>query len=142
MYFPCMTENPDTNGDPHTQHGSAPRALTVEGIIAVHAGVIAESDGADARILSEANLHQLVFCANTMTDVYSRAAYVFFSLCAYPPFREGNEQTARRVTEHLLRKSGVHVALDERWIAPLVAGIAAITVEPEDIERVIREHAQ
>jgi len=67
--------------------------LTVDEIIAIHSHLIAEKGG-DSRVLSEAGLHQTVFQVNLPGDIFHKAAFVFFSFCAYPPFREGNVQTA------------------------------------------------
>lgn len=120
---------------------NAMTVLTVDQIIQIHAGVIAH-DGGDSRILSEAALHQMVFYANGITDSYRRAAFALYSLCAYPPFREGNEQTARVVMEQILLEGGLHLPSDANCIVPLIAGIAAYSVEPEEIELVLRAHAQ
>ena len=119
---------------------NAMTALTVDQIIEIHAGVIAH-DGGDSRILSEAALHQMVFYANGITDIYRRAAFALYSLCAYPPFREGNEQTAQVVMEQILLEGGLHLSPDANCIVPLIAGIATYTVEPEAIEQVLRTHA-
>jgi prophage maintenance system killer protein len=114
--------------------------LTVDLIIEIHAGVIAE-DGGDARVLSEAGLHQMVFLANSIPDVYRRAAFALYSLCAYPPFRDGNERTAQSVAELVLGQENLHIAPGDDCMFPLITGIAAYTVEPEDIERVLRDRA-
>jgi len=114
--------------------------LTVDLVTGIHAGVIAQ-DGGDARVLSEAALHQMVFLANSIPDVYRRSAFALYSLCAYPPFRDGNERTARSVAEMVLGQENLHIASGDDCILPLIAGIAAYTVEPEDIERVLRDHA-
>ena len=114
--------------------------LTVDLIIEIHAGVIAE-DGGDARVLSEAGLHQMVFLANSIPDVYRRAAFALYSLSAYPPFRDGNERTAQSVAELVLGQENLHIAMGDDCMFPLITGIAAYTVEPEDIERVLRDRA-
>ena len=114
--------------------------LTVDLIIEIHAGVITQ-DGGDARLLSEATLHQMVFLANSIPDMYRRAAFALYSLCAHPPFRDGNERTARSVAELVLGQENLHIASGDDCITPLIAGIAAYTVEPEDIERVLRDRA-
>ncbi|MDO9034816.1 MAG: Fic family protein, partial [Methanoregula sp.] len=76
--------------------------LTVELVIAFHKQVM-KTDGGDDRLLSEANLHQMVFSANRIDDIYQRAALAFFSLVAYPAFRDGNSRTARLVAEMILK---------------------------------------
>ena len=114
--------------------------LAVDLITRIHAGVIAQDDE-DARVLSEAALHQMIFLANIIPDVYRRAAFVLYSLCAYPPFRDGNERTAQSVAELVLGQENLHITQGDDCIIPLIAGIAASTVEPEDIERVLRDHA-
>jgi prophage maintenance system killer protein len=115
--------------------------LTVDMILEIHGDVIAQ-DGGDSRVLSEANVHQMVFLANSIPDVYRRAAFALYSLCAYPPFCEGNERTARIVVERILLECDLYFAPDDDCITLLIAGISAYTMEPEDIERVLREHAQ
>jgi hypothetical protein len=79
--------------------------LTVEQVETIRTRIIVEEKG-DCRILSEANLHQLVFRANLIPECVPRAAFIFYSLCAYPAFREGNSGTALAVTEQVLA-SGV-----------------------------------
>jgi len=96
---------------------NAMTALTVNQIIKIHAGVIAH-DGGDSRILSEAALHQMVFYANCITDIYRRAAFTLYSLCAYPPFREGNEQTAQVVMEQILLEGGLRLPPDAIALCP------------------------
>ena len=75
--------------------------LTVEQVMAIHNRVMVQEKG-DCRVLSEANLHQMVFHANLIPDCVPRAAFIFYSLCAYPAFREGNSGTALAVTEQVL----------------------------------------
>jgi prophage maintenance system killer protein len=115
--------------------------LTVDLIVKIHAGIIAQ-DGGDARILSEATLHQMVFLANSIPEVYRRAAFALYSLCAYPPFRDGNERTAQSVALLVLGQENLHIAPGDDCITPLITGIAAYSVEPEEIEQVLRAHAQ
>ena len=96
---------------------NAMTVLTIDQIIEIHAGVIAH-DGGDSRILSEAALHQMVFYANCITDIYRRAAFTLYSLCAYPPFREGNEQTAQVVMEQILLEGGLRLPPDAIALCP------------------------
>jgi prophage maintenance system killer protein len=108
--------------------------LTVESIIAIHNQIAAEKRG-DCRILSEANLHQLVFRANLMPEIVPRAAFVFYALCAYPAFREGNEGTAHAVSELVLASGEYRIRGQNARLSDLAKGIAAFTTEPEDVEQ-------
>ena len=107
--------------------------LTVEQVEKVHTGIIAGERG-DCRILSEANLHQLAFRANLIPECVPRAAFIFYSLCAYPAFREGNARTAVAVTEQVLASGGYRITGDKAGIMALAEGILAFTTEPEEIE--------
>ena len=115
--------------------------LTVEQVIAFH-GQVMKTDGGDDRLLSEANLHQMVFLANRIDDIYQRAALVFFSLVAYPAFREGNSRTARLMVERILFYNGYTLEDGEDGMTALVQGIALFTVEQADVEEWLRLHAQ
>jgi hypothetical protein len=107
--------------------------LSVEGIILTHDRIVAEKGG-DRRILSEANLLQLVFRANLIPEPASRAAFIFYSLCAFPAFREENTGTALAVTEQILVSGGYRITGEKSRILPLAEGILAFTTEPEDVE--------
>jgi hypothetical protein len=111
--------------------------ITLETIIAAHDEVMA-ADGGDVRVLSEGNLHQLIFRANLAVDPCGRAAVVFYSLCAFPPFREGNRRTAARLAETILAAGGSGGRLPCEDLRSLVQGIDAFTVETEDVEQVLR----
>jgi prophage maintenance system killer protein len=115
--------------------------LSLETIIALHAGIMAECGG-DTRVLSEGNLHQLVFRANLMDDPRERAAFVFWSLCAFPAFREGNRRTARRLAETILSSGGDQPDLPCEELRRLVQGIDAFTVEIDDVEQFLRVHSR
>lgn len=107
--------------------------LTVELVIAVHTRIMEREDG-DSRIISEANLHQLVFRANLIPECVPRAAFIFYSLCAYPAFREGNSRTALALTERVLASGGYRMTGETTGIMALAEGILTFTAEPEEIE--------
>jgi prophage maintenance system killer protein len=107
--------------------------LTVEQVIAIHTRIIGR-DGGDSRIISEANLHQMVFRANLIPECVPRAAFTFYSLCAYPAFREGNSGTALTVTEQVLASGGYRITGETTGIMALADGILAFTAEPEEVE--------
>lgn len=107
--------------------------LTVELVIAVHTRIM-EREGGDSRIISEANLHQMVFRANLIPECVPRAAFIFYSLCAYPAFREGNSGTALAVIEQALTSGGYRITGETTGIMALAEGILAFTAEPEEIE--------
>ena len=115
--------------------------LTVEQVMAFHTQVM-KTDGGDDRLLSEANLYQMVFLANRIDDMYKRAALVFFSLVAYPAFREGNSRTARLVAERILSDNGYTLEDGDDGMTALVQGIALFTVEQADVVEWLRSHAQ
>jgi len=108
--------------------------LTVEQVEAIHTRVMTEEKG-DCRVLSEANLHQMVFHANLIPDCMPRAAFIFYFLCAYLAFREGNFRTAIAVTEQVLLSGGYRISGEKAGIMALAAGIVAFIAEPEEIEQ-------
>ena len=111
--------------------------LTVEQVIAFHKQVIG-IDGGDDRLFSEASLHQMVFLANRMDDVHTRAALALYSLVAYPAFRDGNGRTAQLVAEMILFNNGYKLEDDDDEMTGLVHGIASFTVEQADVEEWLR----
>jgi prophage maintenance system killer protein len=108
--------------------------LRVEQVEAVHRRIIEERKG-DSRIISEANLHQMVFSANLIREVVPRGAFIFYSLCAYPAFRQGNFRTALALTERVLKAEGYRITGDMAGIIALAEGIRGFTTEPEEIEQ-------
>jgi len=115
--------------------------ITMETILGIHSRVLAR-DGGDPRIVSEGNIHQMVFQANLKSDPVTRAASVFWSLCAYPAFREGNRRTAYLLAELILSMEGSQVSLPCDEISALAQGIDMFTVEIEDVEQVLQLHAK
>ena len=113
--------------------------LTVEQVIAFHKQVM-KTVGGDDRLLSEANLHQIVFSVNRIESVLKRAALAFFSLCAYPAFRDGNSCTARLVAEMILFNNGYKPEDNDADMTALVQGILSFTIEQEDVEAWLRSH--
>jgi len=112
--------------------------FTVSTIIGMHDSILAH-DGGDDLIICEGILNEVVFQANLQNDPVSRAATVFWSLCAYPAFREGNKRTAYRLAEAILSTDSP-VSLPCGEMRALVLGITAYTVEIEDVERVLERH--
>jgi prophage maintenance system killer protein len=108
--------------------------LRVEQVEAVHRRIIEERKG-DSRIISEANLHQMVFSANLIREFVPRGAFIFYSLCAYPAFRQGNFRTALALTERVLKAEGYRITGDMAGIIALAEGIRGFTTEPEEIEQ-------
>jgi hypothetical protein len=115
--------------------------LSVESIIFTHDRIMAEKGG-DRRILSEANLLQLVFRANLIPELVPRAAFIFYSLCAFPAFREENTGTALAMTEQVLACGGYQITGEKLRILPLTEGILTFTIEPEDVERWLGNNMQ
>lgn len=116
--------------------------ITVEQIVALHAAIIAR-DGGDDRIISEPNLHQLVFRANLTADPISRAALALFSLVAYPAFREGNQRAALELAARILDEEGYRIPKEEATeFARLADGIVSFTVEPEDVGAWLTAHTR
>jgi len=107
--------------------------LTVGMVIAIHDRIIADR-AADPRILSEASLFQLVFQANLVPEVVPRAALIFYSLCAFPAFREGNRETALAAAQEVLASCGYIMPGELSEIMALADGIHAYTAEPEEVE--------
>jgi prophage maintenance system killer protein len=116
--------------------------LSVGQIITLHDGISARNGG-DPRLISEGNLHQVVFHANLIPAVVPRAAFVFYSLIAYPAFREGNGTTARELSTRILEHGGYEIGVaDREELTRLELGINAFTVEPEEIEDWFGSHAR
>jgi prophage maintenance system killer protein len=115
--------------------------LTVKQVEAIHDRIMLEEKG-DCRVLSEANLHQMVFQANLIPECVPRAAFIFYSLCAYPAFREGNTGTALMMTEQVLAFGGYRIAGETTGILALAEGIIAFTTEPEEIEQWITDNVR
>jgi prophage maintenance system killer protein len=115
--------------------------LTAGFVETIHARIMEESHG-DGRVLSEANLLQAVFNANLVQDCVLRAAFIFYSLCAYPAFREGNSITALKVTEEVLASGGYRITGENARILSLADGILAFTAEPEEIENWLRDNTR
>jgi prophage maintenance system killer protein len=115
--------------------------LTLKTIIAIHDGILAK-DGGDSRVLSEGNLLQLVFRTNLTGDPLKRAALVFYSLCAFPAFLTGNRRTARLLAEAILASDGYQVDIPCEDLRGLVQGIDMFTVEIDDVEQFLRQHAR
>jgi prophage maintenance system killer protein len=115
--------------------------LTVEDIIVTHSHLIAR-EGGDARVLSEAGLHQLVFHVNMSSDLFHKAAFVLFSFSAYPPFREGNMQTALCIINKILSAGDWRIDTGNRELPVLVKGVESCSLEIEDLEEWMHRHAQ
>jgi len=115
--------------------------LTLEMITGIHDRILA-NDGGDCRIISEGNLHQLVFRANLTEDRLARAATVLWLLCAFPAFREGNRRTAWRLAEMISASEGDQVDASCEEVGVLIRGIDAFTVEIEDVEQFLLRHAR
>jgi prophage maintenance system killer protein len=115
--------------------------LTVDDIIIIHSRLIA-GKGGDARVLSEAGLHQLVFHVNLSADIFHKAAFVLFSFSAYPPFREGNVQTACCLIDKILAAEEYRIDVGEMELADLVTGVESFSLEIEDLEEWMHRHAQ
>jgi prophage maintenance system killer protein len=108
--------------------------LTVEQVEAVHRRLMEEAEG-DIRIVSEANLFQMVFRANMTEDVVLRASLVFWSLCAFPAFREGNEKTALTLAEQVLADNGYCIRGDRSALLVLAQRIREFSAESEEIDQ-------
>ncbi|MDO9324056.1 MAG: type II toxin-antitoxin system death-on-curing family toxin [Methanoregula sp.] len=115
--------------------------LTVEQVITFHNKVM-ESDGGDDRLLSEAGLHQMVFSANRIENIFTRTAFTFFSLVAYPVYRDGNNCTAQLMAEMILTDNGYTLEADKDEMTALVQGITSFTLEQADIEEWLHLHSK
>jgi prophage maintenance system killer protein len=115
--------------------------LTVGQVELIHNRIMREERG-DSRVLSEANLLETVFRADLIPECLPRAAFIFFSLCAYPAFRAGNAGTALAVTEWVLASGGYRITGEKTGIMALAEGILAFTTEPEEVDQWIRNNTQ
>jgi prophage maintenance system killer protein len=112
--------------------------LTVEEILAFHAGIMAR-DGGDARVLSEANLHQAIFHANLQPDPIDHAATLLYLLCAYKAFRDGNKRTAQAAAEWILTDAGYQVKSEDPRCIVLMQGIMDFVIDTDEIVAYFRE---
>lgn len=116
--------------------------VTVETVEAIHAMTMEDGKG-DCRILSEANLLQLVFQANLIPGCVPRAAFVFYSLSAYPVFREGNERTAHELTLQILSEGGYGIdPAGQMQLGQLSRDITSFTTDIPAIGAWFAEHAR
>ncbi|MGA2918065.1 hypothetical protein [Methanoregula sp.] len=115
--------------------------LTTDDIIAIHLRLIAH-EGGDARILSEAGLHQMVFQVNLSGNGFHKAAFVLFSFCAYPPFIEGNVGTALGIIKKILDADGYRIDFGNKDLSYLLKGVESFSLEIEDLEDWMHLHAQ
>jgi prophage maintenance system killer protein len=116
--------------------------ISVDQVITLHAAIIAK-EGGDRRILSEGNLYQMVFRANLIPDTLSRAAFILYSLAAYPAFREGNKPVAWELAIQVLADGGYSIdPSDSAHLDRMVEGILSFTTEIEDIEAWMSAHAR
>ena len=115
--------------------------LTVDQIFEVHRSIMERSDG-DKRLLSEANLHQMVFRVNGIHDPLRKAAMAVFLLVAYPPFLDGNKRTAQEILEIILAQNGYDLLCDDDSIRNLIQSVVSFTVEEDDIERWLLSRTQ
>ncbi len=111
--------------------------ITVETMIGVHDEILRQ-EGGDVRLLSETNLLQLSFRTGSAEDAVAQCAVIFYSLCAYPAFREGNRRTAYRLIARILKDAGHPAELPCGTLRSLARGIEEFTVEPEDVDQVLR----
>ena len=115
--------------------------LTAALVTAIHDRIVTDQKS-DPRILSEASLHQMVFQAELVPGSIPRAAFVFYSLCAFPPFREANAETAITLAEEILASGGYSLQGELSGIMAIADGIRAFTTEPEDVEEWFRAHTR
>jgi len=115
--------------------------LTADHIINIHRLILAGKDD-DARILSEANLHQLVFLANGEPDPVQAASRAIFQIAAYPSFNDGNKRTAWMIAEEILGRAGYRITGDEQDLFALMQKLKEFTAEPEDIAQWILQNAE
>ena len=107
----------------------------------IHDGIIGRN-GVDCRILSEAGLNQLVFRANLTADTVQKAAFILYSLSAYPVFREGNTETAIDLCEQVLAAGGIRLRNRRAEMTRLTDGILSFMTEPEDIEQWLYQNVE
>jgi prophage maintenance system killer protein len=115
--------------------------LTVDQVEAIHSRIVKEGNE-DTRIISEANLYQMIFNANLIHEAIPRTALVFYSLCAFPVFRAGNYRTALAMTEQLLASEGYLITGNRADLRSLAEGICEYIAEPEEIEQWLRNNTR
>ncbi|HSA38373.1 MAG TPA: hypothetical protein P5013_05730 [Methanoregula sp.] len=116
--------------------------LTVGLVETIHNRIIAIETG-DCRVLSEANLLQMVFQANLIPECVARAAFIIYFLSAYPAFRERNQRTALELAVQCLEEGGYGIdPVDLVHLERLSEGIIAFTTDLSDIESWLADHTR
>ena len=118
------------------------KELAIDQIITLHKEIITR-DGGDDRIISEANLHQLVFRVNLEENPLNKAALSLYSLVAYPAFREGNACIATTVAAGILQECGY--SLDpycSEALMQLAEGINSFEIDLPETESWFASHAR
>lgn len=116
--------------------------LTVGQVEAIHNRIITKETG-DCRVLSEANLLQMVFQANLIPGCVARAAFIIYFLCAYPAFRERNQRTAYELAVQCLKEGGYGIdPVDLIHLEGLSEGIISFTTDLSDIESWLADHTR
>jgi len=115
--------------------------LTVEKIIEIHDEIILKFDGSHG-VLSESTLHFMVFRVNKIEDFFRKAATVLHAIGSQHPFVDGNKRTALVVAENVLGQRGYYIAADEENIVEFMLAVASYKLEPDTIERWLKDHGK
>ena len=115
--------------------------FTFEKVMDIHRAVM-EKSGGDLRLLSEANLHELVFRVNCTGNTLAKASGAAFLVAAFPPFRDGNKRTARGIMDFILSRDGYVIVGSEEELSALISGVVSFAVEQEDIDAWLSTNAQ
>ena len=84
----------------------------------------------------------MVFCANRIEDIFTRAATILHAIGSQHPFMDGNKRTAFIVAENVLGQMGFFIAADDDSIVKFMLDVASYTYEPDEIELWLREHSE
>ena len=84
----------------------------------------------------------MVFRANRIEDIFTRAATILHAIGSQHPFMDGNKRTAFIVAENVLGQMGFFIAADDDSIVKFMLDVASYTYEPDEIELWLREHSE
>ena len=119
--------------------------MCVDGIKAIHRGIIRESGnahemGLEDAMYSEAGLQRICDAVDYISDPFEMAALAMETIATFHPFVEGNKRTALAVALKFLNDSG-YTLPDGFNTSTFVEEVAMGLHDVSEIERWLRKHA-
>ncbi|MDO8874456.1 MAG: type II toxin-antitoxin system death-on-curing family toxin [Methanoregula sp.] len=79
---------------------------------------------------------------NRNKRVFRRAALALHAICSQHPFIDGNKRTALIVSENILGREGLYLAVGDDQIVEFMLGVASYRTGLDEIEMWIQNHAE